>query len=112
MPLFRSYVFVRLDEKDREKVFQFPGIVRYLYWLGKPAVAKDKEIQLIKDWLDNDCYAEFRVDNLYSGKKVQIKSGAFKSQEGVIKHVGSKRLSLVLDNLGCVVSVRIRELAQ
>lgn len=110
VPLFKSYVFVRLNEKDREKVFQFPGTVRYLYWLGKPAIVKDKEIQIIKEWLSEDCYDEFKIEGLIPGQKVQIKSGAFKNQEGMIKHVGPKRLSLILDNLGCMISVRIKEL--
>lgn len=111
VPLFKSYVFVRLNEKDREKVFQFPGTVRYLYWLGKPAVVKDKEIQTIKDWLNDDCYDEFKIEGLVPGKRVLIKNGALKDQYGVVKHVGGKRLSLILDSLGCVVSVKLKEIA-
>ncbi|RKS45183.1 transcription antitermination factor NusG [Gillisia mitskevichiae] len=111
VPLFKSYIFVRVSEKERERVFQYPGTVRYLYWLGKPAIVKDKEIDTIKNWLDDDCYEEFKINNLYSGQRVQITSGAFKDQKGIVKHVGSNRLSLILDTLGCIVSVRIKELA-
>ncbi len=35
VPLFNSYVFVRLAEEDRNLVFQSTGAVRYLFWLGK-----------------------------------------------------------------------------
>ena len=35
MPLFNSYVFVHLEEKDRPLVFQSPGAVRFLFWLQK-----------------------------------------------------------------------------
>ncbi|MDT0651627.1 UpxY family transcription antiterminator, partial [Autumnicola edwardsiae] len=44
-PLFRSYIFVYLAEKERSEVFEVPGVVRYLYWLGKPAIVRDVEIQ-------------------------------------------------------------------
>ena len=34
IPLLNSYVFVCLEDKEREKVFQVSGVVRYLFWLG------------------------------------------------------------------------------
>lgn len=111
VPLFKSYVFVRIHEKDREKVFQFPGTLRYLYWLGKPAVVKDKEIQTIKDWLNDDSYDEFKIEGLAPGQRVRIKEGAFQNQDGIVKHIGSKRLSLILDSIGCIVSIKLKEIA-
>ena len=32
-PLFKSYVFVNLSEKDRNVVFNLPGVIRYIFWL-------------------------------------------------------------------------------
>src|SRR5690606_40964625 len=54
LPLIPSYVFVRLEEKERERVFEVPGIVRYLYWLGKPAVITDVEIKTLQGSLKNN----------------------------------------------------------
>jgi hypothetical protein len=39
---------VQLAEADRNLVFDSPGVVRYLFWLGKPAVVRDEEIKVIK----------------------------------------------------------------
>jgi transcriptional antiterminator RfaH len=50
-PLLSSYIFVKLEEKDRSKVFDIPGVVRYLFWLGKPAIVRDFEINHIKELL-------------------------------------------------------------
>ena len=47
-PLLPSYVLVQLSEEDRPKVFSIPGVVRYLFWLGKPAVVREEEIDLLK----------------------------------------------------------------
>ena len=32
-PLIKSYVFVNLEESNRDIVFEVPGVVRYLFWL-------------------------------------------------------------------------------
>ena len=40
VPLFNSYVFVHLEESDRNSVFLSSGVVRYLFWLGKLAVVR------------------------------------------------------------------------
>ena len=34
-PYFNSYVFVWLEEADRNRVFDIPGVVRFVFWLGK-----------------------------------------------------------------------------
>ncbi len=43
-PLFRSYCFVNVDEKDRESVFSVQGVVRYVYHCGQPATIREKEM--------------------------------------------------------------------
>ena len=47
-PLLPSYVLVELSEKDRPKVFTIYGVVRYLFWLGKPAEVREEDIELLK----------------------------------------------------------------
>ncbi len=108
-PLFKSYVFVRIMEKSRDKVFAVPGVVRYLYWLGKPAVVKDSEIKTIKDWLDNDKVEDISTDHLSPGDRITIANGNFKGQEAIINEIGKKRLRLILKNMGVVVNVKISE---
>ena len=52
VPLFNSYIFVQIDEKNRNVIFDIPGAIRYLFWLGKPAIVKEREIELIQEWLN------------------------------------------------------------
>ncbi len=109
-PLFRSYLFVRLREMDRHKVFEVPGVVRYLYWLGKPAIVRDVEIQTIKNWLHEDGVEELVVQQLSPGESVKITSGAFKNEQAIIQEVGSRRVRLILVKLGCIVNARVKDL--
>lgn len=52
-PLFTSYVFAKVSEKDVPALKKINGIVNVLYWLGKPAVVKEHDIHMIKDFLTN-----------------------------------------------------------
>lgn len=108
-PLFKSYVFVRLAPKDRQVVFEVSGVVRYLFWLGKPAIARDKEIDVIKMWLEDDSIEEIEMAQMVPGQEILIEKGMFKDKRAVVKEVGKKRLRLILKDLGIVVNAKIIE---
>ena len=40
-PLFKSYVFVHINELDYSRVRMVNGVLNYVYWNGKPAVIRD-----------------------------------------------------------------------
>lgn len=108
-PLFTSYVFVKLRERDREQVFQVTGVVRYLFWLGKPALVKEQEIQTIRNWVEDDNILEMVVADFSPGDRMTLPNGAFKDQEVIIKEVGKNKMRLVLLGLGCTVTVKIKD---
>ena len=111
-PLFKSYVFVHLPEKERGKVFEVPGVVQYIFWLGKPAVIRDEEIEVIRQWLEDDRVEDVEVGDLSPGDKITIANGSFKGKDAIVSEIGKKRLRLVLKNLGMVVNVKISEVLQ
>ena len=112
IPLFTSYVFVNLKEGERGKVFDVSGVVRYLYWLGKPAVVRDAEIDTIKQWLSGEEVEEISVGHISPGDTITIKSGAFKNKEAIVKEVGPRKIKLILVSLGCTVSAKTREVLE
>ena len=98
-PLLTSYVFVKLEEKDRELVFKVSGVVRYLFWLGKPAIVKDSEILAIKELL-HEKYEKVFITGIQPGTKTKIEEGVFKGQLATfIEQKGNKSI-LILDSLG------------
>lgn len=107
-PLFRSYCFVRLADRDRSHVFGVPGVVRYLFWLGKPAVVRDDEIEGLRGMLgsfDHDHIAlrEFDVHN-----RIKIKGGALDTLEGEIVEKRGSKLQVFMEALQVVVYVDLR----
>jgi transcription antitermination factor NusG len=108
-PLFKSYVFIKLEEKKRNRVFDVPGVVRYLFWLGKPAMVRDGEIEVIKEWLDDEKVEEAKVEHLSEGDKITIKNGVFKEHEAIIREVGNRKMRLILPKLGFTIEVNTKE---
>ena len=110
VPLFNSYIFVQIEEKNRNQIFEVTGAIRYLFWLGKPAVVKDSEIETIKNWLSVPEEFELAVDQWKKGDKIVLDSGPFVSQSAVIQEVKQNHYILILESLGCVLKVNKREL--
>lgn len=108
-PLFNSYVFVRIKEVHREQIFEVPGVVRYLYWLGKPALVHDKEIETIKKWLEEDQTEKIEITGLSRGDQMTIKSGIFKDREAKVIEISKNKMRLILTGLSCTVTVQLKE---
>ena len=103
-PLLPSYILVQLSEQDRPKVFNVPGVVRYLFWLGKPAVVREEEITLLKKNLTG-IYDEAMISKLSIGKVYTIPSGPLKGQKGTVLDVLKNKLRLELPSLGLFVTL-------
>src|SRR5437762_2452295 len=86
-PLFKSYVFVHIGEDEQTKVRMTNGVVNFVYWLGKPAIVLDKEIQIIRKFLNE--YTDVRAEplDLEANDKVQIQRGVLMNQEAKVVKV-------------------------
>lgn len=110
LPLFNSYIFVRIDEKERNRIFEISGTVRYLFWLGKPATVRSSEIEIIQKWLSAPNTYEVRLDEWKKGDKIMLESGPFTSQSAVIHEVSKNHYILILESLGCLLRVDKKEI--
>lgn len=97
-PLIPSYIFVQLKERERKIVFEVPGVVNYLFWLGKAAIVRDAEITVMKEWIQGTTF-ETRVESMRPGDHFQITEGPFQGKEGIIHKVTKNQLQLFLVNL-------------
>ncbi|MFM1857892.1 MAG: hypothetical protein RLZ05_952 [Bacteroidota bacterium] len=99
-PLFKSYVFVKVSEEERTKVRLTNGVVNFVYWNGKPAVVREKEIQVIKLFLDEHENVQVRPMDLTVQQRVLITSGTFMDRTATVLDVRKKEVKVSIDSLG------------
>lgn len=111
-PLFKSYVFVRLEPKNWNLVFEVSGAVRYLFWLNKPAVVRDEEIDVIRGWLGNESIDRLQLAKYHPGDEITINRGLLKDRDAVVQEVGKKTMKLFLNDMGVVVTARLKDVLE
>jgi len=101
--LLPSIVLVCLEEKEVSKVFEVPGVRRYLFVHGERARVKNDEVLAMKHYIENTYQLLDKKEHLV-GSKVKIPS---LDQEAEIISVKGKRCIAQLELLGAVVSFQL-----
>ena len=96
---------VNIEENQREKVFSCKGILRYLFFLGKPAVVAAFEIDLMKDHL-NGVYRDFNIASLAIGDTHTITEGPFSGISGEVVQTDRKNVKLELTSIGMSIALK------
>ena len=106
LPLLPSMILVNCAEADRNLVFAVPQVKQYLFWLGKPAIVTEKEVEALRTF-ENEEYRRCDLVSLEPGKKIDLSSLGLKHQKGVVKYVSGDQCWVVLDNLGYVIKLQL-----
>jgi len=97
LPLFPSYVFVRIALKDRLRVLEIPSVVRLVGFNGLPTALPDEEMEALRNGLARQLRAEPHP-YLKVGRRVRIRSGPFVGLEGIlVRRKGNLRVVLSID---------------
>ena len=99
-PLFKSYVFVKMDDKDRTEVRMTNGVVNFVFWNGKPAIVKEKEIETIKRFLDEFENVEAIKMDFEPEDRIRVIAGPMMDHEGRVLEVKNKMAKVCIDSLG------------
>jgi len=105
VPVFPSYVFICVNSLEADGVLQDPGVLNFVYWLGKPAIIRNEEIRNIKLFLSNHKDANIELCNFENGVEVVITAGPLKGQSGIIDRISPKTALLNIASLGITVKV-------
>ena len=101
--LLPSMVLVCLEKNEVNKVFEVPGVRRYLFVHGKRARVKNDEILAMKHYIENT-YQLTNKEKLVAGEKVKI---PFLDQQAEVISVKGKRCIAQLELLGAQVSFQL-----
>jgi transcription antitermination factor NusG len=95
--LFTSYVFLKVNLSDFEKILDLQGVVNFVFYLGKPAQIKEKEIQAIKIFLEQATDYEIQF---HRNDSVLIQDGPLAGRTGIIETMGKTTLRVRIEQLG------------
>jgi transcription antitermination factor NusG len=99
-PLFTSYVFVHIQEKQFGQLKKTDGILNLVYWLGKPAVIKDEEIEIIRHFLQEHSNVLLEKTTVNVQDTIKITKGSFINQQGTIVAINNHSIKVALPSLG------------
>ena len=101
--LLPSMVLVCLEEKEVSKVFEVPGVRRYLFVHGERARVTNDEVLAMKHYIDNTYQLLDKKEHLV-GSKIKI---PLLDQEAEVISVKGKRCIAQLELLGATVSFQL-----
>jgi transcription antitermination factor NusG len=105
-PVFKSYVFVKIDDDKKWELKKINGIVNFVYWLGKPAHIREKEINIIKKFLNEFSNVEVEYNQLKVNSKVRIKQGVLMNYQGILLELTGTRAKVKIESMGIQLSAQ------
>ena len=110
VPLFPSYIFVRIETHQIPNVLHIQGIARYISFNNQPAFVRDEEIELIKSFLNMNSEIEVVDGLIKDGAEIMMRSGIFSGYKGrVIKHCGKNKIVVELESMNKTILVTIEK---
>jgi len=102
-PLFPYFVFIKMTESELLSLKQIDGVINFVYWLGRPAVIREAEIEAIKQFLDeyNNIWLEKIQVNMIEIE--QNNDDSFKKFENGVIALKNKSVRVELPSLGFVM---------
>jgi len=105
-PVLPSMVLVNISDNDINRVFESPLVVRYMFWLGKRAVVRQWEIDILKKYLDGSY-------NLISDNSSSVNVGddfklpSFNNEKGIVSRISNNYIWIYLKSIGYSVKLKL-----
>ncbi len=109
-PLLRSYLFVKVSNKEYYNVLNAVGAVRYVTFNGKAAIIPDKQIEDLKQFLIHfNQEVVVTQEDIEKGDLVKVKNGLLEGVQGeVVQFRGKDRILLRFKDLGYCIHTEIQ----
>jgi len=108
-PLFSFYVFVKASDIEHTSIMETDGFVNFVYWLSRPAVICNDEIDTIKKFLTEYDYVSIEKSEVLPDDKVRILNGPLVLWEGNVVEVKTNTVKILLPSLGYSLVAEIRK---
>jgi len=106
-PLFKSYVFVHIEDTQRPEIRFVDGVLNFVYWNKKPAIIKDEEIIEIKKFLSEYDDVEVKTIDVRPADEVMVNSGVMMGAKGrVLRVMGNNMVEVRIESLGFILTAK------
>ncbi len=107
-PLFRSYIFVHITQREYYKVLQTRGAVKYVSFEGKAVPVPPQQIEAIRIYLAEVDPVVNENQEWKVGNEVEVMSGKLTGLRGVLVKAGGKnRVKVQIDVVGSAIILNI-----
>jgi transcription antitermination factor NusG len=107
-PLFRSYVFVHIHQKDYYKVLLTANVVKYITFEGKAVPIREAQIEAIRYYLNEKDPENIEHQVWETGRKVRVVSGSMAGLEGELIEIrGKKKVKVEIEVVGKSLIIQI-----
>ena len=103
-PLFKGYVFVLPEDVETWDIKSTAGIVNFVYWLGKPAVVKEEEINIIKKFLNEFDDVQVIDNKILAHDEVIIKQGLLMNYKGIVLEINGNNAKVKIEGMGLTLT--------
>lgn len=107
-PLFRSYLFVKIEKIEYYTVLHITGVVKYISFEGKAVSVPEQQIEAIRYFLNEKDPELAEEKNLEKGQKVEIISGSMAGLTGeLVEFKGKHRVSIEIETIGRSLLIQV-----
>ena len=107
-PLFRSYIFVHIDQKQYYPVLQTPNVVKYVSFENKAVPIRNEQIEAVKYFLNEKDPENIDQQVWEEGQKVEVISGSLAGLKGELIEVrGKKKVKVEIEVVGKTLIIQI-----
>lgn len=109
-PLFKSYLFVRVDIKNYYDIVSIPGVMKFVSFENKAVVVPENQINAIKKYCDDyeGDEKELQEQELHEGQLVRITTGQMMGLMGRLAPIkNKKRLIVFIESVGHYLPINI-----
>jgi len=107
-PLFRSYVFVCIDQEEYLSTLQTSGVVKFVSFEGKAVSIPPIQIEAIKTYVETGEDLITESVEMKVGDKVKVIRGPLKGLEGKLVSISAKkRVRVMIEGIQQSLHLRI-----
>jgi transcription antitermination factor NusG len=98
---------VNITEKETSLLKQADGVISLLYWMGKPAIISEDEIE--KEFINDHQNIELERAQVNTSDIARIVDGPLYSMEGKVFVLENKAVKVNLPSLGYIMVAKMEE---